>query len=261
MHHHVVSLSGGTASARAADRVIARYGKQAVTLWFADTSWEDEDLHRFLADLEDHWGIPIHRYKDERTPLQVAEDRKIIPNQRRAPCSLELKIIPFRKFLDTMPRPLTVHLGLDLTEQHRATRPVKEYTAIPGVSVDLPLLWKPAAFPPHHREVRSWGIDPPRLYAYGFPHNNCGGRCVRQGIAEWVRLRQVFPERFDEVRDWETAQRKLGGARADYAIARNQSGNTVNPLPLAALEQQIENTPQLPLAWSNDDATACFCQP
>ena len=40
---HIVSLSGGIASAVAADRVIGRYGDD-VELWFADTSWEDDDL-------------------------------------------------------------------------------------------------------------------------------------------------------------------------------------------------------------------------
>ena len=43
---HIVSLSGGTASAVAANRVIQRKGKDNVILWFADTSWEDEDLYR-----------------------------------------------------------------------------------------------------------------------------------------------------------------------------------------------------------------------
>ena len=35
---HIVSLSGGTASAVAADRVLKRYGEENTTLWFADTS-------------------------------------------------------------------------------------------------------------------------------------------------------------------------------------------------------------------------------
>ena len=97
--HHIVSLSGGTASAVAANRVLERYGKEATTLWFADTSWEDEDLYRFLADLESFWGVTIVRYTDGRTPLEVAEKASIIPNQRRAPCSLQLKIKPFTKSL------------------------------------------------------------------------------------------------------------------------------------------------------------------
>ena len=56
---HIVSLSGGTASAVAANRVIQRKGKDNVILWFADTSWEDEDLYRFLIDLENFWDKEI----------------------------------------------------------------------------------------------------------------------------------------------------------------------------------------------------------
>ena len=75
---HVVSLSGGTASAVAGDLVIKKYGKENVTLWFADTQWEDEDLYRFLEDLKIRWDMDIVTYKDGRTPLQVGEDNKFI---------------------------------------------------------------------------------------------------------------------------------------------------------------------------------------
>ena len=199
---HIVSLSGGTASAVAADRVLKRYGAEDTTLWFADTSWEDEDLYRFLKDLEAYWGVTIVRYTDGRTPLEVAEQASIIPNQRRAPCSLQLKIKPFTDYITAMPKPLTVHLGLDFTEMHRSERPKAEYEKIPGVTVDLPLLWEPVAKPPHRYAVEEWGIETPRLYKLGFPHNNCGGRCVRQGVNEWLRLKHTFPDRFIEVADW-----------------------------------------------------------
>ena len=53
---HIVSLSGGAASAVAADRVIARYGLADVHLWFANTGWEHPDLFRFLADCLLRWG-------------------------------------------------------------------------------------------------------------------------------------------------------------------------------------------------------------
>tara|TARA_R110000824_G_scaffold82277_6_gene206293 strand:- start:505 stop:657 length:153 start_codon:yes stop_codon:yes gene_type:complete len=48
--NHIVSLSGGISSAVAANRVIERYDKDKVTLWFADTLWEDQDLYRFLGN-------------------------------------------------------------------------------------------------------------------------------------------------------------------------------------------------------------------
>ena len=254
---HIVSLSGGTASAVAADRVLKRYGAEDTTLWFADTSWEDEDLYRFLIDLEEYWGVTIVRYPDGRTPLEVAEKQNIIPNQKIAPCSQVLKTRPFKAYIKDLPKPLTVHLGLDFTEMHRATRPKLEYEKLSGVTVDLPLLWEPVAKPPHRYTVEEWGIETPRLYKLGFPHNNCGGRCVRQGIKEWLRLKHTFPDRFTEVADWEQEQRAKGGARADYAIARDQSRGRATALPLYDIP--MVKGEQLPLGTSNEDVFSCFC--
>lgn len=140
---HIVSLSGGVSSALAADRVIQRYGREHVTLWFADTNWEDEDLHRFLSDCMKRWGGELLTYRDGRTPLQVAEDERIIPNQKLAPCTFRLKIEPFSEYLATMEKPVTVYLGLDWTEIHRMEAPKRRYEEIDGVSVDFPLMWKP----------------------------------------------------------------------------------------------------------------------
>lgn len=267
--HYIVSLSGGVASAVAADRAIERYGRKCVTLWFADTSWEDEDLYRFMADCMARWGGKLRTYRDGRTPLQVAESRHIIPNQKLAPCSFVLKTEPFTAWLWRVPKPVTVLLGLDWKEQHRIDernhwhhkagklRPPTGYARkVHGVYEDYPLNWKPFEFRPYQEVVSSWGIAPPRLYALGAPHNNCGLRCVKQGIREWQRLNLNFPERFAEVRDWEQAQRAKGGARADYAICRDQSGGNVKPLTLAEIEQRAQPGDDAP---SQDDMFACMC--
>ena len=87
---HVVSISGGTSSAVAADRVINRYGKDNTILWFADTKWEDEDLYRFLEDLEKYWGMTITRHAHGMNPLEISAKHKMIPNDR---CRLGLMIL------------------------------------------------------------------------------------------------------------------------------------------------------------------------
>lgn len=254
--HYTVSLSGGVASAVAADRAIQRYGRDSVTLWIADTLWEDDDLWRFVGDLMQRWGGDLVRYADGRTPLEVAEHEQIIPNQKHAPCSRSLKIRPFKKFLESQVKPLTVLLGLGWNEQHRMEAPRKNYEAIDGVTVDFPLMWKPLEYRPYQDVVRDWGIEPPRLYQMGFPHNNCGGRCVKQGIKEWLRLRAAMPERFAEVRDWEQAQRAKGGPRASYGIIRDQSAGTVRPITLAELDQRDAPPDDGP---STDDLFGCMC--
>jgi hypothetical protein len=258
---HIVSLSGGASSAIAAERVIQRYGKDAVTLWFADTSWEDEDLYRFLSDCCARWGIEPVIHREGRTPLQVAEDEHIIPNQKLAPCTHRLKTEPFARYIKTLSPPITIHLGLDWTEQHRMAAPKRRYEEIPGVTVDFPLMWEPIENRRYHDIIQQdWRIQIPRLYTMGFPHNNCGGRCVRQGISEWMRLKRFFPERFTEVRDWEAAQRAKGGALANYAICRDQSGGQVRPRTLAEIEQTAtDRGPTGRDALIQEDLFACFC--
>jgi len=156
-----------------------------------------------------------------------------------------------------MEKPVTVHLGLDWTEEHRMARPKKEYESIGGVSVDFPLTWKPIPSGKYYKQVLELGIKPPRLYEMGFPHNNCGGRCVRQGIKEWLRLKDAMPERFDEVRDWEEVQRRNDDARANYAICRDQRNGTVLPLTLRQIEATQQSSEQMSLF--EGDAFSCFC--
>lgn len=255
---YAISLSGGTASAVAADRAIARYGRDAVQITFADTSYEDEDLHRFLGDLRARWGGEVVRLCDGRNPLQVAEDKQMIPTSSAAPCSFELKVKLLDAFDRAQPKPLTRLMGLDWREMDRVDRMRAKYAprAQEDWFVDFPLLWAPIEFRPYAEVVRSWGIAVPRLYLLGFPHNNCGGRCVKQGIREWLRLRDVFPERFAEVRDWEQAQRAKGGARATFAILRDRTGGQSQRLTLAALERRATPPEGIP---AMDDLFSCLC--
>lgn len=257
---YVLSLSGGKASAVAAERAIARYGREAVTLWFADTSAESAELRRFLDDCLARWGGTIVNYRDGRTPWQVAEDEGMIFNQRFAPCTRILKIEPFRRFLATAPKPLTVLLGLDWREQDRLDAPRRNYEAIAGVSVDYPLLWKPYEYRPYETVLRDdMGIAPSAQYAKGLSHDNCGGACFKQGIEGWVTLYHADYRLFAEKRDWEAMMRerpKLGR----YAILRDRRGGTMRPLTLAELEARIVANPSLfPPGGDGDDREGCFC--
>jgi hypothetical protein len=170
---YLVSLSGGVGSAVAADRVIDRYGRKSVMLWFADTLWESADTYRFIDDCMQRWGGRLYRYADGRNPLQVAEARRIIPNSMIAPCTFELKIKPFRDLLWRLPKPITVVYGLDWSEPQRISQrqhyhrkngkpraPVGTARLIHGVYEEYSLLWRPLEYRPYAEVVASWGIAP-----------------------------------------------------------------------------------------------------
>lgn len=255
--NHIISLSGGVGSAVAADRVINKYGAENVLLWFADTNWEHPDLYRFLDDLGRRWNATIIKYKDGRTPLKVAEDRKIIPSNRIAPCTFELKIKPFENFIKLADKPATIYLGLDWSEVHRQAAPKKNYEQIAGVKVEYPLMWKPYDYSVF-QTVRGWGIEIPELYKQGFKHNNCGGRCVKQGQGDWLRLLSHYPAEYLKVEGWEQDQRDKGGARANYSITKDQGGGTITALTLAELRQRKADK-QLKDVGDMEDLFSCFC--
>lgn len=230
---YIVSLSGGVSSAVAADRAIERYGADRVTLRFEDTLWEDEDLYRFLADLlYKRWrGVRFIRHIEGRNPLQVAEDKHIVPNALLAPCTHVLKIDPFEDWLWRVPKSVTVLLGLSWSEQHRIDRrrhwhrrngkpcrPTGYQARIPGVYEDFPLLWKPLDYDPFVT-VKGWGVRIPRL-----------------------------------LRDWE--QRPRNGAQAGRTILRDRRGGVTRPLSLADLERMDCESPQIGMF---EDRGSCLC--
>jgi len=228
---HIISFSTGLSSAITVERVIQRHGRDSVHIVFMDTLIEDADNYRFLADCGQRWG-DIITLTEGRTPYEVAKDRQIIANQKIAPCTFELKIELFRDWLTANfdGQAITIHIGYDFTELHRCGPTTENYGEF-GWSVDYPLLWKPYETRPYKQVARDWGIEPPRMYAAGYSHANCGGRCFKQGQGDWLRTLMNSPELYAEAEQWEQEMRDHP-VRKNYAILRDQRGGKVRALTL-----------------------------
>ena len=99
------------------------------------------------------------------------------------------------------------------------------------------------------------GIRPPRLYDMGFPHNNCGGFCVKQGHAAFANLYREMPERYAYHEAKEQEFRDMVGK--DVSILRDREGGTTKPFTLGQLRERIDaGGTQLALA---DDWGGCGC--
>lgn len=252
---HIVSFSTGLSSALAALRVIERYGKDNTVLAFMDTIFEDDDNYRFMIDFERRFDVEIVRLSEGRNPYEVSRVEHVIPNQRVAPCTMRLKIEPFRAYLATLEKPLTVHIGYDFTEMHRCEATRRNYESL-GYSVDFPLLWKPIEFRPYVDVCRrDLNIEPPRMYGLGYTHANCGGRCVKQGHGDWIRTLVNFPERYAEIEEWEREMR-LNEINANYAILRSQTKEGDTPLTLEDLRKRYEAGLQ-PTLFQMDEQAGC----
>jgi hypothetical protein len=81
------------------------------------------------------------------------------------------------------------------------------------------------------------GIAAPRLYAMGFPHNNCGGFCVKAGQAHFAHLLRMMPERYA----WHEAQEEaLREKVGDHSIMRDRSGGKTSVLTMKQLRERIQ---------------------
>lgn len=236
--NHVVSFSSGLSSAVTAVKVLQRYPDAYVV--FMDTLAEDDDNYRFMKEWIDRFQpTRLVCLSDGRTPLQVFDDKQIIPNQKIAPCTFELKIQLFYDWLESISGPSTVYIGFDAFEAHRCDATTASYEAA-GYIVEYPLIeWHPLPNKSYEEISREdWSIEPPRMYKQGYSHANCGGCCVKQGQGDWLRTLKHYPERFAAYEEWEAEARRRHG---DYAFLRDQTNGTVTALPLSELRQRFNS--------------------
>lgn len=243
--NHVVNFSGGICSFWAAKRVVDRYGTDKTTLLFADTLIEDEDLYAFNAHSEKVLGLKITRISEGMTPWELFRRQGMIGNNRFPICSVYLKRKPLDEWLrrNHLEFDTTVYVGFDFTEFTRLEdlRAEKNTWRIEAPMCEEPL-WDKCRM---RDECVKLGFKIPRLYQLGFPHNNCGGRCVRAGITHWVHLLRHLPNRFME---WEEEEQRTikelterGISSAWFSILKDRRNGESKPMTLRELRLRVES--------------------
>jgi len=189
------------------------------------------------------------KIQDGRTPFEIFRAQRFLGNSRIAPCSKILKQKVARKFIESnyLPSQVTLFVGIDWSEIHRLP---KIKTGWLPFTVEAPLCEPP------YGDKLSWmvqiqdlDIEIPSLYSKGFPHNNCGGGCVRAGKAQWRKLLQLYPDRFSQWENHEQEMREMLGK--DITILRN---STLKELR-ASVEKESEYGIQIDLF----DFGGCGC--
>jgi hypothetical protein len=239
----VVMFSGGIGSWAAAKRVAERHGTGDLTLLFSDTLTEDPDLYRFLGEAAAGIGGELVRLCDGRDIWQVFRDERFLGNHRIDPCSKLLKRLPADRWLAEHcdPADTVVYVGIDWTESHRydRLRERRKPWVYEAPLCEAPYLTKRQMLD----SLRAQGIEPPRLYALGFAHNNCGGGCVKAGIGHFAHLLKVLP---DVYATWERNEQELRetlGGKA--AILTDRRGGERHPMTLRDLRKRIQGGGQV----------------
>jgi len=161
---------------------------------------------------------------------------RFIANSRIDPCSRILKRELARAWVEENgnPETTTVYLGIDWTEEHRLQRR--------GGTGPRSGSKAPCASPPHgetrdDRVGGESGLTPPRLYEMGFPHNNCGGFCVKAGFATFALLLRTMPDRYEYHEQQEERMREYLGA--DVSILKDRRGGGVTPMTLKEFKRRL----------------------
>jgi hypothetical protein len=255
---HVVMFSGGLGSWATAKRVAQQYGTDDLWLVFADVkgdnpsphAGEDEDTYRFITEAAKNIGGTLVTLNEGRDIWQVFHDNRFLGNSRLANCSKFLKQQPCREWLDVNcdPDDTTIYVGIDWTESHRL--PAIKAAYLPFVA-EAPMTNAPYL---DKDDVQAMcvaaGIAIPRLYKAGFPHNNCGGFCVRAGQAQMELLLREHPARYAYHEAQEEDLRQY--LDADVAILRDRTlpktsamSATSVPLTLRKFRERIEDQPAM----------------
>jgi hypothetical protein len=244
---YVVMFSGGIGSWASARRLVDLHGPDSVICLFSDVKGdstdphvgEDEDTYRFINDSIAQLGCEYVRVADGRDIWQVFKDKRFLGNSRLANCSHTLKQEPAKKWLkeNATPETHTIAIGIDWSELQRVPKIKKAYEPYDVVfpMCDTPYLDKQQMID----WARQLGVDPPRLYAMGFSHNNCGGGCVRAGQGQFRKLLEVMPERYEVWANKEQEVREH--LEKDVSILREQVGGEKKLLTLFDLRERSDD--------------------
>lgn len=191
-----VWFSCGAASAVALEETLLRYGHITEVRAINNPVVEEHpDNLRFLQDVATHLGCRIELAVARSYPSSSAEDvwkhRRYMAGVGGAPCTTQLKKIA-RQEWEEENNPRQHVFGFTLDERSRYERFIlTERENVLPVLIDAQLT-KQDCF----ERVKSWGIDLPKIYSYGFKNANCIG-CVKSlSPAYWNLVRKEFPEVF-----------------------------------------------------------------
>lgn len=135
---------------------------------------------------------------------------------------------------------LTFYIGYDWTEVARWDRAKKywEPYQVECPLVDPPFLHKSDLI----QELLNEGIQIPLLYRLNMPHNNCWGRCVKAGHAQWYRLLEVLPDVYALSEEMEQEWQEC--TNSNKTILKDRRGGESKPFSLKEFRLQWESYPE-----------------
>ncbi len=196
MNRIVCWFSCGAASAVATKlAIVESAGKLPLVVARCIVREEHEDNDRFAADCEKWFGVPITNLINEKfdgSIYNVFHKRKYISGHDGAPCTLELK----KNVRKAFQLPTDRHIfGYCAEEQDRWD----SFLDANNIDAHSPLIERGLEHKDCLAMVENAGIRLPDMYRLGYHHNNCIGCVKAQGQGYWNKIRDDFPDQFDNM--------------------------------------------------------------
>lgn len=174
---------------------IAKETMQNVQVVYIDVGWEHEDNARFLRDAEKMLGqIMILKHPKYVDPMHLFSTLGYIKSPYGAPCTTQLKKGVRQRYETGLEMQV---FGFDASETSRRDRFLDANKEQAHLFV-FPLIDHGITKQDCLQIIENDEIVIPAMYRLGFKNANCIG-CVKGGKGYWKKIKQHFPQRFEEM--------------------------------------------------------------
>lgn len=195
---------------------------------------------------------------------EIMRDERMLGNSRIDPCSKIAK----RQFLDKWQRancnPVEdlFTIGIGPHEEARYTTLAKRKLDDGGWVYTAPLIGTFAGEVYRAQleinYLRDAGLTQPRLYVFGYVHNNCGGFCIKAGHSHWLNRLRMQPERFAYDAGMERKLVAYIGGKAYSILSDRRGDNIKKPLTLIDFAARYKDDPAVEFEMVQGES-GCGC--
>ncbi|CAM4160501.1 phosphoadenosine phosphosulfate reductase domain-containing protein [Acinetobacter pragensis] len=199
--YHVLGLSGGKDSAALAVYMSQFHPEINIQYFFTDTGKELPEVYAFLNRLEGILGKEIEFINGDRDfDFWLKQYNHYLPSAQTRWCTRQLKLTPFKKWikpwLDNGDKVYS-YVAIRADEEHR-TGLISEHE---NLKVILPFREDGVDKPAVIEILENVGLGLPEYYSWR-SRSGCTF-CFFQQKIEWVRLREIHPDAFEEAKAYE----------------------------------------------------------
>ena len=193
--YHILSLSGGKDSTALAFFMKENMPEifEKTELVFCDTECELPELYDYLNKIEIFLNKKITYIKPPKSFNHILETRKILPNPSLRWCTVELKTMPFQKFLkektDNFKIVTNLYIGIRKDEEHRTKTATSKYQ---NIKETFPFVDFGINKVDIFKILNKAGIGLPEFYSWK-RRSGCYF-CFYQSEYDWIKLYEHYPD-------------------------------------------------------------------